>query len=78
MKKEFVIGVTGASGACYARRLLEILCRDADVHLIISGVGAEIAAYEGVSLEGFDATYTTSTISVRPSQAVPTSSTGSW
>ncbi len=57
MKKEFVIGVTGASGACYARRLLEVLCRDANVHLIISDVGAEIAAYEGVSLSGFDATY---------------------
>jgi len=57
MKKEFVIGVTGASGACYAHRLLEILCRDANVHLIVSDVGAEIAAYEGVSLKGFDATY---------------------
>ena len=57
MKKEFVIGVTGASGSCYARRLLEVLCKDANVHLIISDVGAEIAAYEGVSLSGFDATY---------------------
>ena len=57
MKKEFVIGVTGASGACYARRLLEVLCRDADIHLIISDVAREIAAYEGVSLDGFDATY---------------------
>jgi 4-hydroxy-3-polyprenylbenzoate decarboxylase len=34
MKKEFVVGVTGASGAIYARRLLE-----------------------GVSFEGFQATY---------------------
>ncbi|MDD1704659.1 MAG: UbiX family flavin prenyltransferase [Methanoregula sp.] len=59
MKKEFVIGVTGASGACYARRLLEVLCREADVHLILSDVGTEIAAYEGVSLSGFDATYHT-------------------
>lgn len=57
MKKEFVIGVTGASGACYARRLLEVLCRDAEVHLIISDVAREIAAYEGVSLDGFEATY---------------------
>ena len=38
MEKEYVIGVTGASGVCYARRLLEVLCRDAKVHLIISDV----------------------------------------
>jgi 4-hydroxy-3-polyprenylbenzoate decarboxylase len=57
MQKEFVIGVTGASGACYARRLLEVLCRDAKVHLIVSKVAGEIAAHEGVSFEGFNATY---------------------
>ena len=57
MKKEYVVGVTGASGACYARRLLEVLCRDAEVHVIISDVAAKIAAHEGVSLEGFNATY---------------------
>jgi len=57
MQKEYVIGVTGASGACYARRLLEVLCRDASVHVIVSKVAGEIAAYEGVSFEGFNATY---------------------
>ncbi|WP_321505594.1 UbiX family flavin prenyltransferase [uncultured Methanoregula sp.] len=57
MKKEYVVGVTGASGACYARRLLEVLCRDADVHVIISDVAAKIATHEDVSLEGFNATY---------------------
>ena len=57
MKKEFVIGVTGASGACYARRLLEVLCQDAKVHIIISEVAEQIAAHEGVSFEGFNATY---------------------
>jgi 4-hydroxy-3-polyprenylbenzoate decarboxylase len=57
MKKEFVIGVTGASGACYARRLLEVLCQDAKVHIIISEVAQQIAAHEGVSFEGFNATY---------------------
>ncbi|MFA6333733.1 MAG: aromatic acid decarboxylase, partial [Methanoregula sp.] len=31
MKKEIVVGVTGASGSVYARRLLEVLCRDAKV-----------------------------------------------
>jgi len=57
MKKEYVIGVTGASGICYARRLLEVLCRDARVHLIISDIAQEIARHERVDLSGFDATY---------------------
>lgn len=56
-KKEFVVGVTGASGACYARRLLEVLCREARVHVIVSDVAVEIARHEGVDLSGFDATY---------------------
>jgi len=57
MQKEFVIGVTGASGACYAKRLLEVLCRDATVHIIVSDIARQIAAHEGVSFEGFNATY---------------------
>jgi 4-hydroxy-3-polyprenylbenzoate decarboxylase len=57
MKKELVIGVTGASGIIYARRLLEVLCPEANVHVIVSGTAKEIAAYEGAPLEGFDATY---------------------
>jgi flavin prenyltransferase len=57
MKKEIVVGVTGASGSIYARRLLEILCKDADVHIIVSDVAEKIAAHEGVSFTGFNATY---------------------
>ena len=57
MKKEIVVGVTGASGSVYARRLLEILCRDANVHIIVSDVAAKIATHEGVTFEGFNATY---------------------
>jgi 4-hydroxy-3-polyprenylbenzoate decarboxylase len=57
MEKEFVIGVTGASGVCYARRLLEVLCRDAKVHIIVSDVAQQIAAHEGVSFDGLNATY---------------------
>jgi len=57
MKKEYVVGVTGASGICYARRLLEVLCKDARVHLIVSDVAQEIARHERVDLSGFDATY---------------------
>lgn len=59
MQKEYVIGVTGASGACYARRLLEVLCRDANVHLIVSDVAHQIAVHEGVSFKGFNAIYHT-------------------
>jgi 4-hydroxy-3-polyprenylbenzoate decarboxylase len=57
MKKEIVVGVTGASGSIYARRLLEVLCRQAKVHVIVSDVAAKIAAHEGVSFDGFDAEY---------------------
>ena len=41
MKKEIVVGVTGASGAIYARRLLEVLCKDAKVHIIVSDVARQ-------------------------------------
>lgn len=57
MEKEFVVGVTGASGSLYARRLLEVLCTDAKVHIIISDVAKRIAAHEGVGLSGFSAQY---------------------
>jgi 4-hydroxy-3-polyprenylbenzoate decarboxylase len=57
MKKEYVIGVTGASGICYARRLLEVLSREANVHVIISDVAQRIADHEKVDLTGFAATY---------------------
>ena len=57
MKKEFVIGVTGASGVCYAQRLLDVLCMDAKVHIIISDVAMRIASHEGVELSGFLAKY---------------------
>lgn len=57
MTKEIVVGVTGASGAVYARRLLEVLSKDAKVHVIVSDVAEKIAAHEGVSLAGFRAEY---------------------
>ncbi|MDD1720112.1 MAG: UbiX family flavin prenyltransferase [Methanoregulaceae archaeon] len=56
-KKRYVVGVTGASGVIYAQRLLEVLCTQASVDLVISDIAREIAGYEGVSLEGFDAVY---------------------
>lgn len=57
MTKEFVVGVTGASGVVYARRLLEVLCDQATVHVVISDTARQIARIEGVDLEGFDAIY---------------------
>ncbi|TAJ45886.1 UbiX family flavin prenyltransferase [Methanofollis fontis] len=53
MQKEYVVGVTGASGIIYARRLLEVLSGQARVHLVVSDVAREIAAFEGVDLTGF-------------------------
>jgi flavin prenyltransferase len=57
MKKEYVVGVTGASGIVYARRLLEVLCDQATVHIVISDVARQIAGIERVDLSGFDAIY---------------------
>jgi 4-hydroxy-3-polyprenylbenzoate decarboxylase len=57
MKREFVVGVTGASGVIYARRLLEVLCEVARVHIVISDTARQIAGIEGVDLTGFDAVY---------------------
>jgi len=57
MEKEYVIGVTGASGVVYAHRLLEVLCAKAKVHVVISALAHEIACHEGVDLEGFRAEY---------------------
>ncbi|MFA7197908.1 MAG: UbiX family flavin prenyltransferase [Methanoculleus sp.] len=57
MKKEFVVGVTGASGVIYAHRLLEVLCDQATVHIVISDTARQIAGIEGVDLTGFDAIY---------------------
>ena len=55
MKKEIVVGVTGASGSIYARRLLDVLCKEAKVHIIVSDVAEKIAAHEGVSFKGLKA-----------------------
>ena len=47
MGKRIVVGVTGASGAAYARRLLEVLTEaGAEVHLVISPHGRQLFADE--------------------------------
>ena len=47
MNKGIIVGISGASGAGYAVRLLEILLkRPLRVHLIISEMGAKVLAHE--------------------------------
>ena len=57
MKKTFVVGVTGASGVIYAKRLLDELCRGATVHVIVTETARDIARYEEVNLLDYDAIY---------------------
>jgi len=47
VRKQIVVGVTGASGAAYATRLLDVLIAGgADVHLVISPYGKQLLADE--------------------------------
>jgi 4-hydroxy-3-polyprenylbenzoate decarboxylase len=58
MSRPIVVGLTGASGACYAQRLLEVLlAASRDVLLSISPAGAAVIKEElglTVDLENFD------------------------
>ena len=56
MTRKIIIGVSGASGMIYAHRLIRYLAEQAEVHLIVSPVAREIAALEGVTLDGFPVT----------------------
>lgn len=51
-RKRVIVGVTGASGAEYARRLVECLCdADVDTHLIVSPNGRRLFQEElGISI----------------------------
>jgi len=49
-------GVSGASGAPYARRLLEVLADEATVHLVVTEQAQAIAAHEGVRYDDLDLT----------------------
>ena len=59
MSHPIILGITGASGAIYAVRLLDVLrAAGRDVHLSISGSGREVIRQElklDVDLEQFDA-----------------------
>jgi len=53
---ELVVAITGASGAAYARRLVDVLAGKIQrIHLIVSEHGAQVAAAElGVALDADD------------------------
>ncbi|QRN86499.1 UbiX family flavin prenyltransferase [Clostridia bacterium] len=52
--KRIIVGITGASGSCYAKKLIEYLLKSGiEVHLVITNAGREVANYElGWSLSG--------------------------
>ncbi|MDA0691677.1 MAG: UbiX family flavin prenyltransferase [Nitrospinae bacterium] len=53
--KRFVLGITGASGACYAKRLFDCLQPKAELHVIVSGRGAELLNLElGLKVSYFE------------------------
>jgi 4-hydroxy-3-polyprenylbenzoate decarboxylase len=56
MGKVFVVGITGASGIIYGRRIVEEIAKSAEVRLIVSGTAREIGRHEGVDLDGLRAT----------------------
>lgn len=56
--KRIVIGVTGASGILYAKRLLEALTHlDVEVYLVISETARTVAKLEKVDLSGYPVHY---------------------
>jgi 4-hydroxy-3-polyprenylbenzoate decarboxylase len=47
MKKTLVVGITGASGSVYGKRLVQTLLRMGhDCHLIVSPAGRSVITYE--------------------------------
>jgi 4-hydroxy-3-polyprenylbenzoate decarboxylase len=53
-RRRIVMGITGASGALYARRLLQLLiARDCHVHLVISPLGQRLI-HDELGMEGID------------------------
>ena len=44
--QRIVVGVTGASGSIYAQRLLEVIPKNYEIHLVVSDNGEKVAVYE--------------------------------
>ena len=57
MGKVVVVGITGASGIVYGKRVAEEVGKSAKVRLIVSRTAREIGRHEGVDLDGLRATY---------------------
>jgi len=55
--KRIVVGITGASGIIYARRLLDALKGRAEVYVIISSTGRKVADLEGIELSNLPFNY---------------------
>lgn len=54
MNRRFVIGITGASGAVYARRLVALLCESGvEVHVVVSPLGQRLL-HDELGMEGID------------------------
>lgn len=52
--KRFILAITGASGACYAKRLFDILRSQSELHVIVSDRGQELLNLElNLKLEYF-------------------------
>ena len=53
--KKIVIGITGASGSIYAKRMIEVLAsQDITVHVISTDTGKKVFHYEiGIKLESW-------------------------
>ena len=51
--KKVIVGITGASGSCYALRLIEVLAeRGIEVHAVITDSGQRVLDYEcGMTME---------------------------
>ena len=56
---KIVIGVTGASGTIYAKRLLEAISNDKKIeaHIIVSETGKKVAEIEKTDLSGYPVIY---------------------
>lgn len=55
--KKIVVGITGASGMLYAKRLLDALQGKAETYVVVSDAGRKVAGLEGVDLFGYPVTY---------------------
>lgn len=54
MSKRIVVGITGASGAAYARRLIQLLiAAGVEVHLVVSPLGQRLL-HDELGMEGVD------------------------